>query len=357
MTLRLNGSTSGFTEIDSPAVGGNNTLVLPANNGTTGQFLQTNGSGGLGWADALGSRNRIINGDMRIDQRNGGASVTSAGPIYTVDRWSWLYQSGSGHTIQQSTDAPAGFLNSLKVTVGTGASPSASQQNIIWQPIEGYNVADLGFGAAGASTITFSFWVKSSLVGTFNIWLQNSANSRSYASTYTISAANTWEQKSITVAGDTTGTWLKTNGTGFLIGWSLGCGSNFNTTANTWASADYKSTSASASVVGTSGATFFLTGAQAEPGTVATPFERRSYGQELALCQRYFQRLDVNLYGSYSTGTSRAVWSFKVTMRAVPTIVSTGSAGTVGAGVNHAFKDLANSDAGWGVDTTVSAEL
>ena len=283
-----------------------------------------------------GTRNRIINGDMRIDQRNAGASVTSAGPIYTVDRWSWYYTSGSGHTIQQNTDAPTGFSNSLKVTIGTGASPSADHQNIIWQPIEGYNVADFGFGAAGASTITFSFWVKSSLAGTFNVWLHNSGDDRSYVSTYTISAANAWEQKTVTVVGDTSGTWLKTNGKGLLVGFSLGCGSNFNATANTWSAADYKSTSGATSVVGTSGATFYITGVQLEPGSTATPFERRSYGQELALCQRYYQKSyqqdtkpgAVTGIGSYwfSLGGSyfgriAITNNFSVVMRTLPSVV------------------------------------
>ena len=249
-----------------------------------------------GTAGFTGSRNRIINGDMRIDQRNAGASVTN-NLVYTVDRWQWYYTSGSGHAIQQNTDAPAGFTNSLKVTVGTGASPSATQQNIVWQPIEGYNVADLGFGAAGAATITFSFWVKSSLTGTFNVWFHNSDDTRSYVSTYTVISANTWEQKTVTIVGDTSGTWLKTNGRGFIVGFSLGCGSNFNATANTWSAADYKSTSGATSVVGTSGATFYITGVQLEAGSVASPFERRDYGRELIMCQRYYSK-------SYDIGTA-----------------------------------------------------
>jgi hypothetical protein len=277
-------------------------------------------------AGPLSNRNKIINGAMVIDQRNAGASVTSAGPIYTVDRWSWYSQSGSAHTIQQNTDAPAGFSNSLKVTVGTGASPSASHQNIVWQPIEGYNAANLGFGAAGASTVTLSFWVKSSLTGTFNAWFQNSASDRAYVSTYTISVANTWEQKSITIAGDTTGTWLKTNGRGLSVGWSLGCGSNFNATANTWTSSDRKSTSGATSVVGTSGATFYLTGVQLEVGSKATPFEHRSYGDELARCQRYLQRISGGIFTRYAIGGNGSLSTcypttfLKQTMRASPTV-------------------------------------
>ena len=276
--------------------------------------------------NSFGFRNRIINGDMRIDQRNAGASVTN-NLVYTVDRWQWYYTSGSGHAIQQNTDAPAGFTNSLKVTVGTGASPSATQQNIVWQPIEGYNVADLGFGAAGAATITFSFWVKSSLTGTFNVWFHNSDDTRSYVSTYTVISANTWEQKTVTIVGDTSGTWLKTNGRGFIVGFSLGCGSNFNATANTWSAADYKSTSGATSVVGTSGATFYITGAQLEAGSVASPFERRDYGRELMMCQRYYEVITTSnaVFGfpAYcaSPSIARGAIQFKVTKRATPTPV------------------------------------
>ena len=286
---------------------------------TAGSLVTVNGT-------APSNRNRIINGDMRIDQRNAGASVSSAGPIYTVDRWSWYYTSGSGHTIQQNADAPTGFSNSLKVTVGTGASPSASHQNIIQQPIEGYNAADLGFGAAGASTITFSFWVKSSLTGTFNVWLQNSANNRAYVSTYTISVANTWEQKSITIAGDTTGTWLKTNGTGLSVGWSLGCGSNFDTTANTWTSGDRKSTTGTTSVVATNGATFYITGVQLEAGSVATPFERIDYSESLRRCQRYFYAFPAVYHYVFKNGFYESgQLYFPVTMRASPTLSNTGN--------------------------------
>jgi hypothetical protein len=224
----------------------------------------------------MAGRNRIINGDMRIDQRNAGASTTFAGIQYGLDRWASYAGTGSGHALQQVTDAPTGFSNSLKITIGTGATPSSAQQNIVWQPIEGYNVADLDFGLVTAKTITFSFWVKSSVTGTFNVWFSDASPSRSYVSTYTVNSANTWEHKTVTVIGETSGTWLKTNGAGLLVGFSLGCGSNFDSPANTWSSADYKSTSGATSIVNTSGATWQVTGVQLEAGSVATPFERRS---------------------------------------------------------------------------------
>ena len=276
---------------------------------------------GNAYADgALSNRNKIINGAMTIDQRNAGAAVTNIGPIYTVDRWTWFAQSGSGHNIQQVSDAPVGFDNSLKVTIGTGAAPSAAHQNIVWQPIEGFNVADLNFGAVGAATVTFSFWAKSSIAGTYNVWIQNTGSARSYVSTYTINAPNTWEKKSVTFAGDTTGTWLKTNGVGLFAGFSFGCGSNFNGTANTWASGNVKSTLGATNLIATNGATWQVTGVQLEAGDTATPFEHRSYGAELALCKRYYQRLRQGLAGRVesSTGIGGAM-AFPVEMRAGPT--------------------------------------
>jgi hypothetical protein len=290
-------------------------------------------------------RNRIINGDMRIDQRNAGAAVTNSGPIYTVDRWTWFTESGSGHNIQQVSDAPASFNNSLRVTIGTGAAPSAAQQNIVWQPIEGFNVADLGFGAAGAATVTFSFWAKSSIAGTYNVWIQNTGSARSYVSTYTISAPNTWEKKSIVFAGDTTGTWLKTNGVGLFAGFSFGCGSSFDVTANTWTSGNLKSTLGATNLVATSGATFYITGVQLEAGSVATPFERRPFGTELVLCQRYFEKsYDLNVVPGTisfegaltippSTSGRQTGAYFSVRKRATPTMTLfspiTGTSGTV----------------------------
>jgi hypothetical protein len=290
---------------------------------------------GNAFADgALSNRNKIINGAMTIDQRNAGAAVTNIGPIYTVDRWTWFAQSGSGHNIQQVSDAPVGFDNSLRVTIGTGAAPSAAHQNIVWQPIEGFNVADLNFGAVGAATVTFSFWAKSSIAGTYNVWIQNTGSARSYVSTYTINAPNTWEKKSVTFAGDTTGTWLKTNGVGLFAGFSFGCGSNFNGTANTWASGNVKSTLGATNLIATNGATWQVTGVQLEAGDTATPFEHRSYGQELALCQRYFEKsYDLETVAGAANENGMAItWAasvsnyysfstkFLVSKRATPTV-------------------------------------
>ena len=296
-------------------------------------------------ADSLqGQRNRIINGAMVIDQRNAGASV-SAGNAYTLDRWGVRTDTGSGNTTQQSTTVPTGFKNSLIVTIGTGASPTSGQRNYIQQAIEGLNVSDLAWGSASAKTVTLSFWVRSSLTGTFGGALQNSAGDRSYPFTYTISAANTYEYKTVTIAGDTTGTWLTTNGIGISLYIGLGNGSTFNGTAGAWAAADYRSATGSTNVVATSGATFYITGVQFEVGSVATPFERRDYGRELMMCQRYYEK-SYNIetvpgasdaIGSHNHGGGAmdndliATIKFAVTKRATPTMTGYTTDGTSGS--------------------------
>jgi hypothetical protein len=294
----------------------------------------------------LGFRNRIINGNMVIDQRNAGASVTVDGAsAYTVDRFFAQDFSDAALSVQQIADAPTGFVNSLRVTVTTAdASLGATQGDRIGQRIEGFNVSDFGWGTANAQAVTLSFWVKSSLTGTFGGSFQNAAGNRAYPFTYSISAANTWEQKSITVAGDTTGTWLTTNGQGILVNWSLGMGSTYSGTAGAWAAADLLSSTGSVSVVGTLSATWQITGVQLEAGSVATPFERRPYGTELALCQRYYeQSYDIGTVAGTSTlngsirfrSSSSSVdtpLNFTQIKRSAPTVVlysTTGASGNI----------------------------
>ena len=258
-------------------------------NGTDGvQFNDSSLQGAAASPYVL--KNRIINGDMKIDQRNAGASVSvSNGTVtFITDRWN-VYEDTSGSmTSQQSTTAPTGFNNSLLLTVTSAGTATASQITRIQQRIEGNNIADLAWGSAAAQTITISFWVRSSLTGTYCVNIRNSAVDRSYVATYTISSANTWEQKSVTITGDTSGTWLTTNGVGMYVSWDLGSGSNANTTAGSWVASDKQNTSTQANWIGTSSATFYITGVQLEIGSTATPFERRMYGQELILCQRYY---------------------------------------------------------------------
>ena len=286
-------------------------------------------------ADSLqGFRNRIINGDMRIDQRNAGASVTPTGNTYTIDRWVAGMSQSSKFSVQRSTTAPTGFINSALITSTSAYSVTSTDRFAFSQFIEGLNCTDLGWGTASAKTITLSFQVRSSLTGTFGGALQNNAADRSYPFTYTISAANTWETKTVTIAGDTTGTWLTNNEIGIQVRFSLGTGSTYSTTAGAWVAGDYRSATGATSVVGTSGATWYITGAQLEVGSVATPFERRDYGRELIMCQRYYYKQKATSAGSYfgaglAFTTTRAIiiTQFGVQMRTAPSALEqTGTA-------------------------------
>jgi hypothetical protein len=246
----------------------------------------------LGAGNASIMKNRCINGDMRIDQRNAGASVTPTNTQYTVDRWQGILTAASKFTVQQnagSVTPPAGFTNYLGCTSSSAYSVGSGDIFGVGQQIEGYNIADLGWGTANAKTVTLSFWVRSSLTGTFGGSLNAVNDARSYPFSYTISSANTWQQISVTIAGDTTGTWNTTNGAGIRVFFNLGTGSTYSGTVNTWAGASYFAPTGATSVVGTNGATFYITGVQLEVGSSATGFEYRQYGQELALCQRYYQ--------------------------------------------------------------------
>jgi hypothetical protein len=309
-------------------------------NGTTGvttpgtdSTTLTVNANNISAVNSLGFRNRIINGDMRIDQRNAGAAITNvAGTLYSVDRF-WTFGSqASKFTAQRnagSVTPPVGFTNYLGVTSSSAYSVGSSEFFQLYQSIEGLNVADLAWGTANAVTVTLSFWVRSSLTGTFGGSLLNGASNRSYPYSYTISAANTWEQKTITIAGDTSGTWATDNSAGIYLGFNLGSGAAASGTAGSWSSTLYRAPTGATSVVGTSGATFYITGVQLEAGSVASPFERRDYGRELIMCQRYYEigytRHRVDPFPSV-LGTSA---SFEVTKRATPTVTATAALGTI----------------------------
>jgi len=286
----------------------------------------------------IGHRNRIINGAMVFDQRNAGAATTNTISGYVVDRWQVVQSPTTGKVVgQQNAGAvtpPVGFNNYFGITSQSAFSIVAGSIYTFIQPIEGFNFADMAWGTANAKTITLSFQVYSSLTGTFGGSLGNGSSfNRSYPFTYTISTANTWTAISITIAGDTTGTWVgATNGIGVYVNFGLGVGSTYSGTAGAWAAADYRSATGATSVVGTNGATFYITGVQLERGSTASSFEYRSYGAELALCQRYFYKTNSadtlrlgGLWGSvYASTAGNISGTFPVPMRVAPTTQSRG---------------------------------
>jgi hypothetical protein len=301
-------------------------------------------------------RNRIINGDMRIDARNAGASVTlGAASLFPVDRWKAHEDTDGAATAQQVSDAPAGFTNSLKLTVtGTDASLTGLQYSDVRQHIEGYNIADLSFGTAAAKDVTISFWVKSSVTGTYGGAISNGAFDRSYPFTYAISVADTWEYKTITIPGDTSGTWTTTNSTGMYLFFNLGSGPDYAGTAGQWNAAGDLAATGTTNLMATNGATFYITGVQLEAGSVATSFERRHYGQELALCHRYYQLIasgspQAVCNATYYTSTALyGVLPLPVEMRAVPTVEQTTGTGYYAAyrnGAGDVFDSLNRSAA------------
>jgi hypothetical protein len=285
-----------------------------------------------------GFKNKIINGHMMIDQRNAGAAISAAGNVYTVDRFLIQGSQTGKFNVQQrnsansavsnyeSGSAPTGYVNSLKITVGTAVTVGSGDYFILRQPIEGNNVADLDFGLSTAKTVTLSFWVKSSLIGLHSGHLTNASSARWYAYTYTINVADTWEYKTIVIPGDQSGTWLKDNGMGIYVGWSLGTGStNAAAGSNAWSSSTGIGAPSEVNTVATVGATFYITGVQLEKGTTASSFEFRSYGKELMLCQRYFQTTQffTGIMNSSSSVIGMINWS--VWMRSSPTISTSGN--------------------------------
>lgn len=291
--------------------------------------------------NTFGFKNRFINGAMVIDQRNAGASITqTTSRTLPVDRWQIYGSIASKFTAQQNAGAvtpPAGFNNYLGITSSSAYSISATDIFYTTQWIEGFNFSDMSWGTANAQTVTLSFWVRSSLTGTFGGTLVNSAENRSYPFTYSIAVANTWEQKSITIAGDTSGTWIgATNGVGLKLFFGLGVGSTYSGTAGAWAGALYLSATGATSVVGTNAATFYITGVQLEKGSIATSFDYRPYGTELFLCQRYYETLGINNAAArsffvdiYANTTSipslSMLWSFSVSKRTAPTVATIGT--------------------------------
>jgi hypothetical protein len=338
-------------------------------NGTTG-LVFNDGSAQTTAASGFGFKNRIINGDMRIDQRNAGASVAAANGAYQIDRWRTELSGGGAYTVQQSTTAPVGFTNSALITVTTADSSIASTDYYDFQQfIEGFNVADLGWGTANAQAVTLSFGVRSSVTGTFAGSLMNSASNRAYVFTYTVNAANTFEYKTVTIPGDTTGTWLTNNGRGITLSFDLGNGSSYQAAAGSWVGQYAIGTSTSVKLIATNGATFYITGVQLEKGSTATSFDYRPYGTEEALCETYFQsiggdaafeRLADGVVRS-STIAGASIW-LKRRMRTVPTITfsSAGHFATWSGNTSNTVTAIASDNSSRNVvnlDFTVSSGL
>jgi len=326
-------STIQATNLKSAASASNN-IVLDASGNATFAGTAAMASSFL--------RNKIINGAMEIDQRNAGAAQNNVAAVttYFLDRFTYYGTTSARFSIGQNVGAvtpPAGFSSYLGLSSLAATTPGASDLYVVGQRIEGVNIPDLAWGTASARSITLSFWVRSSATGTFGGALGNSAVNRNYVFSYTISAANTWEYKTITVPGDTTGTWLTTTGTGIILWFNFASGSSNLGAAGSWGSSFFYGPTGAVNVLANNGATFYLTGVQLEVGTVATPFERRHFGQELALCQRYYQKTfeqsiapaqnaggagGLTAPGSVANVSFNASWWFACPMRAQPTVVT-----------------------------------
>jgi len=285
---------------------------------------------------SAGFKNKIINGAFTIDQRYVGAANTPVDGQYTIDRWQfWTTQSGK-LSIQQSTTAPSGFSNSMLVTSLSSYSVASGDEIGFTTKIEGYNIADLAWGTADAKTVTMSFWVRSSLTGTFGGILGNAGPTKMYPFSYTINSANTWEYKTITITGSTDSTWESTTSAGININFQFGVGSTRAGTSGAWVtSSTIRGVTGQVNLAATSGATWYMTGLQLEKGTTASSFEFRSYQKELMLCQRYFEKSYDTLTALGTATTSGVVYatissdsagslvshvSFSVPKRIAPTI-------------------------------------
>ena len=299
---------------------------------------------------ALSNRNLLINGDMRISERHGTTSKALTNAQFSLDRWQVVNDNAaSKFTTQQVADAPAGFYYSLKMTSSSAYTPLSTEVFGVGQKIEGFNTSWLGFGASNPKSITISFFVKSSLTGTFGGSVLNEDMFRGFPFTYTISDADTWEKKTVTVPGVATGTWHATDGTGIRVHWSMGAGANRSDTAGQWSTTQFSfHPTGATSVVGTNAATLQITGCQVEEGSVATDFEHRPISQELALCQRYYYKhcegndKDICSGGYYRSDLSLGSVHFPVTMRTSPSLDHTTGTDYYGIYANNTFDKFNN---------------
>ena len=347
-------ASTGLVNATPIANGGTNLTTL----GASGNMLIATSASAVSAVEipSFGFKNRIINGAMVNDQRNAGASFTpTADNTYTLDRWIARLSATSKYSVQQVVDAPDGFINSLKVISLSAYSLGASDYFQVGQYLEGLNVQDLMWGTSTAKTITVSFWVKSSLTGTFGGTIFGyQTGIPSYPFSYTVSSANTWEQKTLTITGPTRGTINTTNSGCFVLLFSLGVGSTLSGTANTWNySTLYRSPTGATSVVGTNGATFYITGVQLEKGSTATSFDYRPYGTELQLCQRYFVRPALGFGGAVQGSTAITfLGGYPVAMRTTPTVSVASALSIFQTGIGGTFSQ---SSASGGINASINS--
>jgi hypothetical protein len=316
-------------------------MTLDGSNGVTFNDASLQGAA----ASPFGLKNRIINGAMAIFQR-GTAATTDL--TYSVDRWKFVKSNDASESVSQNTDAPTGFSYSLRNTISTGdATIGAAQYSGFEQSIEGYNMADLAWGTANAKTVTLSFWVRSSVIGTYTGNLRNSNDTRINPFNFTINVANTWEQKTITITGDTGGTWQTTTSTGIIFAVYAALGSSYTAgTSGTWGTTPAFGCGSPVNGIASNGNIFSISGVQLEVGSTATPFERRLYGQELANCQRYYNKWSgancptIGIAQAVATGSNAPVarrfsWANPVDFRAQPTMGYGGSLQIYTAGLSN----------------------
>ena len=310
------------------------TIAIETELGTDPAGSHTNVKNRLDQVDsAMGFKNRIIGGNFSTNPWQRGTTFNSASSgIYSADRWQNFDSSTATVNIVRSADAPtvaeAGVFSqhSLDVDVaGADAALTAAQIYLIGQKVEGYNVLDLGFGQSGTRYLTLSFWHKHTKTGTYCVALQNNAENRSYVAEYTQTTTNTWEKAELTIPVDTSGTWLYDNNTGIRLYFALAVGTDYHTSANTWSAGNYYSTSSQVNALDSTSNNFKIALVQLEAGDKATRFETRSVGQELELCQRYYQQQGINFYTiARATGTGTGVpfvgYDFRQEMRAAPSV-------------------------------------
>ncbi len=317
-------------------------------------------------AGQLGNRNMVHNGGFVISQRNFSSAVTQTGEAFTLDRWKTRMSANSKFSVQQVADAPAGLYNSAKITSLAATTVGASDYYQFQHCIEGSNLNPANFGTATAKALTLSFHVKSSLTGTFSVCFSNEAGDKFLAQNYTISSADTWEKKTISIPAITTGSWNRGNTGGLFIYFTLGAGSGTLQSTGSWGTSFGRGGTGGANVVATNGATWQITGVQLEVGSVATDFEHRSVEQELALCQRYFWKpsgstVGIGGYygGRYGTSHFFVLVYLPTTMRTVPTVTGTaavsGTTASISATTELCQFYIANSTSNYITYTSISA--